>query len=683
MPTDRRKVLLIGWDAADWKVIHPLLDAGKMPTLERLINHGVIGDLMTLDPPLSPMLWTSIATSKAADEHGILGFVQPNATGDRLQAVLGSSRKAKAVWNILSQEGMKTNVIGWWPSHPADAINGVMVSNFYHRAAQPIWAEWPMLPGTVYPPELSETLAAYRVHPSELTRAHLEPFAPFLSAGTDSLSDEDRKRTESLGKVIADAAGVQAAATWALEHTEWDFTAVYFDAIDHFCHGFMRFHPPQLPYVDDERFAKWSHVIEAGYRFHDMMLDRLVTLAGPETTVMLVSDHGFHSDHLRLKKLPKEPASPAYEHRDHGIFVLSGPGIRQDAHVHSPSLMDVTPTLLTLFGLPVGADMRGKPILSAFDDVPEVQVIPSWEDVDGAHGMSLPPVEQPVPSDDDLAAEAAAMEQLVALGYIDEVPVDKGRAYVEASARESQFYLARAYRNTGRPEQALPILETLVDQDPEQDRYAMLLGSVLLQLGHLADARRVTEAHAERVQARMAQKGVDRPIPGIDMQLGMIALAEGNVDDALVALERACETSPHFPHLHRRIGNAYLKAGRLEEAEAALRRSIDIDPGQASAFRALSVTYARQHRYEEAAEAALSAIGLQYTFPVAHYSLGVALMRLGEYARAAEAFEVAVQQSPGIRKAHQFLAELYRVYLDRPDLAGEHLTFMEQHIADG
>ena len=26
-----KKVLLVGWDAADWKVIHPLMDAGEMP----------------------------------------------------------------------------------------------------------------------------------------------------------------------------------------------------------------------------------------------------------------------------------------------------------------------------------------------------------------------------------------------------------------------------------------------------------------------------------------------------------------------------------------------------------------------------------------------------------------------------------------------------------------------------
>jgi predicted AlkP superfamily phosphohydrolase/phosphomutase len=52
-----KRVLLVGWDAADWQVIHPLLDAGLMPKLQRLIEGGVIGSPASL----SPIHWTSIA----------------------------------------------------------------------------------------------------------------------------------------------------------------------------------------------------------------------------------------------------------------------------------------------------------------------------------------------------------------------------------------------------------------------------------------------------------------------------------------------------------------------------------------------------------------------------------------------------------------------------------------------
>ena len=40
----KQKVLLIGWDAADWEHITPLLEEGLMPTLDTLINRGVMGN---------------------------------------------------------------------------------------------------------------------------------------------------------------------------------------------------------------------------------------------------------------------------------------------------------------------------------------------------------------------------------------------------------------------------------------------------------------------------------------------------------------------------------------------------------------------------------------------------------------------------------------------------------------
>ena len=92
-----KKVLVIGWDAADWKIINPLMDAGLMPTLNKFVNEGVIGNLATLDPPLSPILWTSIATGKLADKHGILGFVEPNPDKQGVRPVLDTSRKVKAI----------------------------------------------------------------------------------------------------------------------------------------------------------------------------------------------------------------------------------------------------------------------------------------------------------------------------------------------------------------------------------------------------------------------------------------------------------------------------------------------------------------------------------------------------------------------------------------------------------
>ena len=126
-----------------------------MPNVQRLVENGVTGQISTLHPPLSPMLWTSIATGKRPFKHGIHGFSEPTPDGRGVQPVTNLSRKTKALWNILHQNGLRSAVIGWWPSHPAEPINGVMVSDHYHRASGPLDQGWPLLANAVHPPELA------------------------------------------------------------------------------------------------------------------------------------------------------------------------------------------------------------------------------------------------------------------------------------------------------------------------------------------------------------------------------------------------------------------------------------------------------------------------------------------------------------------------------------------------
>jgi Type I phosphodiesterase / nucleotide pyrophosphatase len=85
-----RKVLLIGWDAADWEHITPLLEEGLMPARDAFINRGVMGNLATLQPILSPILWNSVATGKLANKHGIHGFIEP------VERVLTPANRANA-----------------------------------------------------------------------------------------------------------------------------------------------------------------------------------------------------------------------------------------------------------------------------------------------------------------------------------------------------------------------------------------------------------------------------------------------------------------------------------------------------------------------------------------------------------------------------------------------------------
>ena len=258
----RPKVLLIGWDAADWKVIHPLIDAGKMPTLEKMIDEGTIGNLATLQPVLSPMLWTSIATGKRPFKHGIHGFIEPDPASGGIRPITNLSRKCKAVWNILNQNDLESIVIGWWPSHPAEPINGVMVSNHYQRASARLDEPWPMQPGTVHPPRLEPILKELRFHPEEFEPEHVFPFIP----RAEEIDQEKDRRFSSFLQIMADCTTINSAATALMQNEPWDFMAVYFDAIDHFGHGFMKYHPPRQEWIPEEDFEMYKDVIAGGYQ---------------------------------------------------------------------------------------------------------------------------------------------------------------------------------------------------------------------------------------------------------------------------------------------------------------------------------------------------------------------------------------------------------------------------------
>ena len=95
--SDANKVLLIGWDAADWALLNPLIEQGLMPCFEGLIRRGVSGKISTLRPILSPMLWNSVATGKRPDQHGIFGFVEPRPDRSGIRPVTSTSRTCKAV----------------------------------------------------------------------------------------------------------------------------------------------------------------------------------------------------------------------------------------------------------------------------------------------------------------------------------------------------------------------------------------------------------------------------------------------------------------------------------------------------------------------------------------------------------------------------------------------------------
>ena len=634
-----RKLLLVGWDAADWQTMHALIDAGRMPHLKRLVEHGVIGNLQTLQPMVSPMLWTSIATGKRGHLHGVTGFAEPTPDGTSLRPTGSRTRQCKALWNILAQAGQRCLALGWAASHRAENINGACVSQrFALAAASTTPDDWPLQPGGVFPAALAEGLAELRFHPAEVTSEMLLQFVP-LAAQLDQRDPEVQRLLGWLARRLAGCISLQALATGLMEEQAWDFCTVCHDSIERIGQNFMAFHPPRRDHVRHDLYEAFKGVMTSLYQFHDQMLGRLVALAGPDAHVMMVSGHGFLSGASR----PTGPVGPALWYRNSGMFLLAGPGIRKDETLPGATLLDITPTVLALFGLPVGRDMEGQVLVGAFEQVPDIARIDSWEQVpDAVHDARVRDT-----VDDDPEAAAAAQQRLVELGHIEAPGGDVQCGVLRARAAQT-FNLACSCLDGKQPARALALALELARQFPEEPDYLVLAGQAAVSA---ADAPALGTVTANLARLRPAHK-----------QLAMFrafhAWLNNDMLGALNHFELAARQGHDNAWLQCRIGRACLRLRLWRRAEEAFCRSLALDQHNAEAHYGLSVALPRQGRLEEGVQSGLQAVALAHDFPLAHFQLGAVLSRLGRYERALQAFELCLAMLPNCAVAHRYVSQV-------------------------
>ncbi len=119
--------MIVGVDGCDWEMLGPLVEQGRLPAFASLMERGCYGPLRSVEPLISPCIWTTISTGKTLDKHGIPDFV--NAQGAPVNATMVT---ATPVWDIASAYGLSVGVVGWYVTWPANRVNGYLVSDRMH-----------------------------------------------------------------------------------------------------------------------------------------------------------------------------------------------------------------------------------------------------------------------------------------------------------------------------------------------------------------------------------------------------------------------------------------------------------------------------------------------------------------------------------------------------------------------
>ena len=583
------RILLIGLDGADWDRIRPMVEQGRLPNIAALAARGARGRMRLERPPLSPLLWTTLATARPPDEHGILDFVEIEPGTGAVVPVTNRGRRVKALWNFVDDAGLSSATLGWWATWPAERVRGAMVSD---RWSYTLAALDPALTAhaLVAPPELGEELDGFRKAPEEVAEQDLRRFLPIDAevraalAGATGNGDEEHPVVH-LRRVVAATRSLEDAAKHLLSTMSPALTLIYFQGIDEVGHRFARYEPPRMSGVRPAEQRRYGSVLDAFYRYQDEVVGRLVESAGPETAVVLVSDHGFARGAERpFREPPGFAGRAALWHVGPGILILAG-GPFTRTELPEVRLADIAPTVLAALGLPVAEDLAGRPLVAAFGreflDAHPVSTIASYE----TGGKPVTRVDSP-----ESAAGRDAEAQLRRLRSLGYVASTSARPVGEHLTPAAHLHLATVLADQGRAWEAKEAYEVALAADSTSTLALRGLFDLLVNMERIEEAA----AAGRRLLAEAAAPSGDSYLVVARFWATTGRVAEG---------ERFLESLPARdssagPDLARAIlADA---AGRPGEAERFLRAGLARDPGSWEVAEVFFELFEKQGRLPEA-----------------------------------------------------------------------------------
>jgi tetratricopeptide (TPR) repeat protein len=633
-----RRVLLVGWSAADWPLLEPLLAAGALPNLSRFLARSARGRLRTLQPQFPPLLWTSLATGQRADVHGV---VQPAAADARgaVNPVSARDRQARALWDFVEASGGTSALVNWPLTHPLPAFRGDCASDAFfllQRGAADALALPP--DGSFRPPAKGKELAACRLSPLQFAAEEMD----FFLADREAAEAEADPMLTQLALALARNVNVHAAAMELLGGADWQLGMVRYDLLELLGPPFMACRPPQLPYIPVAQFERYRGTLDAACRYLDLLFGALLERAcDDETAVLLVSERGMQHGDLR-----PQDARTAFEqrggvpwYREHGLFAAAGPGIDAGGGVQGAGLLDIVPTALALLGLPGAKDLPGRTLREMMPGAAEVPPIGSYDLV------PLPGAGQPLTADERASALANARQQR----WLDrETGDDLGTP--DDARTDRDFNLAIVALDARRPRAARRLLERVYRARPEDDRVRLHLARCLRACGDRGGAEALLEQVVDHADPRPYER----------IQLAQLQLAAGEHDRALANLFRAEQSEGMRPGVHLAIGRVYLALERWEEAGRAFRKALERDPENAAACLGLARVALAEGHWETAMASALEAIDLDRARPAAHFALAEALLGQERLSLAADVLRTCLSLDDSHREAWQALGRTCR-----------------------
>jgi len=324
------QVRVLGIDGLDRRMADQMIARGEMPYLQALLAGGARAVLRAEREQVPAIVWTTIATGRGPEAHGIHstgarrlpGMRMPMPiTGDdpfaralrsatdvlrlgRAQPATSVLRGAKTFWNVASEKGLRVGVVNWWATWPADAVNGYVVTE---RALFKL-EKGGSFEGETAPPEVFDRLRPLAARATEKPRGIDE----FALAAARALSGSKPPDVEAIYLPGLDIATMQKVG----EGGGADLAGL------------------------DARLD----AVRAYYRFADGLIGQAVDGMAASDVLVLVGDPG---------RMARRSGTAE------GLLALRGAIVRA-GDLGTVTERDIAPTVLHLAGLPTSRELEGR-----------------------------------------------------------------------------------------------------------------------------------------------------------------------------------------------------------------------------------------------------------------------------------------------------------------------------------
>lgn len=258
------RAVVFGVDGLTFRVLHPLMERGRLPHFRQLQQNGCEAVLESKYPPITPPAWISLATGLKPAAHGVYDFwdfeEQQGPGSARVPRLLTRRKGGKALWNILSEFGKQVLVINVPMTYPPEPVNGIMVSGYMTPGPQTNFT---------YPATFKEEL--FSIAPGYEIDLPPEDKTADMGERKWRVLDATLRMTEQRFKLIEHM----------LKEKPWDFSFVCFVGADRIQHRLW----DEITSLD-ERTIEYYTMLDDG-------LGRIMDLLAPDDCLYVVSDHGF------------------------------------------------------------------------------------------------------------------------------------------------------------------------------------------------------------------------------------------------------------------------------------------------------------------------------------------------------------------------------------------------------